>query len=489
MSTPFDRPPAWVADAVFYQIFPDRFAWSEEVGKPDGLEPWDAPPTRHGFKGGDLVGIAERLDYLSDLGITALYLNPIFQSTANHRYHTHDYYRVDPILGGKRAFRRLLDDCHERGMRVVLDGVFNHASRGFFQFSDLLENGPESPWIDWFNIKGWPLHAYDDAPPNYDAWWGIQALPEFNTDNPDVREYLMQVGEHWARQGIDGWRLDVPGEIVTPGFWEEFRERTRKVNPDLYLVGELWHNAADWITAGDRFDGTMNYILTGFNIRFAAGELVRPGLAETVSYAVHPPMDASTYGDHVESLLHMYPEHAHRANLNLLASHDTPRLSTLAGGDRQSVVLAALLMLTFPGAPCIYYGDEVGVAGRHDPDNRRTFPWDESRWDEELRRAFQSLIALRHEHPALRSTGYRRLWPPAYDNGPMLYVFLREEGDDRVLVAVNAGREKETASLSAPDLHAGSLTMIWGDGEADRGENTVRLSVPARTAGIWQLHG
>ena len=177
MKKPTVETPDWVPDAVFYQIFPDRFARSGRVNDLVNLEPWDSPPTCHGFKGGDLWGVLERLDYLQELGINAIYFCPIFQSAANHRYHTHDYYRVDPLLGGNEALRALLDAAHARGMRVVLDGVFNHASRGFFQFNHILENGPASPYVDWFTIKDYPLRAYSrKKPPNYACWWGRREL-------------------------------------------------------------------------------------------------------------------------------------------------------------------------------------------------------------------------------------------------------------------------------------------------------------------------
>lgn len=189
--------PSWVRHAVFYQIFPDRFARSMHVSKPGGLEPWDSDPTTYGYKGGDLLGVVEHLDELQDLGITALYFNPIFQSASNHRYHTHDYYQVDPLLGGNPAFEVMLRACHDRGMRVVLDGVFNHASRGFFPFNDVLENGEGSPYRDWFRIRHYPFNAYDhNQPPGYESWVGLHALPNLNTDNPEVREYIMRVGEH-----------------------------------------------------------------------------------------------------------------------------------------------------------------------------------------------------------------------------------------------------------------------------------------------------
>ncbi len=287
--------PAWARDAVFYQIFPDRFARSDRVPKPTNVLSWDSAPTQQGYHGGDLLGIVEHLDHLVDLGINAIYLTPIFQSACNHRYHTHDYYQVDPLLGGNSALRSLIEAAHARQIRVMLDGVFNHASRGFFQFHDILENGPHSAWLDWFFVQGWPLTPYDgDRPANFTGWVNNRALPKFNTDNPAVREFLMQVGEHWIREfDIDGWRLDVPGEIKTTGFWEEFRSRTRAIKPDLYLVGEIWREAADWLR-GDRFDATMNYVFAAAAIAFAAGERVSEALVSNRSYEPFPGIDAHT---------------------------------------------------------------------------------------------------------------------------------------------------------------------------------------------------
>ncbi|MEP7159098.1 MAG: alpha-amylase family glycosyl hydrolase, partial [Chloroflexota bacterium] len=259
--------PAWVADAVFYQIFPDRFAASARVEKPGPLQPWDAPPTYNGYKGGDLLGIVEHLDYLSELGINALYLTPVFSSASNHRYHTYDYYQVDPLLGGNAAFQELLDSAHARGMKVILDGVFNHSGRGFWPFHHVVENGWESPYVDWFYLDKEGLKAGKQLRPypsseegrrlaeastqghrqgevtrkvlGYRAWWDLPALPKLNTDNPFMREHLLGAAEHWLRFGIDGWRLDVAEEIDA-GYWREFRQRCRAVNPDAYIVAEIW---------------------------------------------------------------------------------------------------------------------------------------------------------------------------------------------------------------------------------------------------------
>jgi cyclomaltodextrinase / maltogenic alpha-amylase / neopullulanase len=181
--------PDWVKDAVFYQIiFPDRFAKSSRLQKPSNLETWDSRPTVRGFKGGDLLGVLEKLDYLQDLGINAVYLNPVFKSAANHRYHTYDYLSVDPLLGGNESLRALLDEAHGRGIRIILEGVFSHASRGFYKFHHILENGRHSPYIDWFIIKKFPVRAYDEGgEPNYAAWWGLHALPKLNIRNPTMR--------------------------------------------------------------------------------------------------------------------------------------------------------------------------------------------------------------------------------------------------------------------------------------------------------------
>ncbi len=329
--------PDWVKSAIFYQIFPDRFARSRAVPKPGNLERWDHPPTNHGFKGGDLIGVVERLDYLQDLGITAIYFCPIFQSTANHRYHTYDYYRVDPILGGDAALQRLLDEAHRRGIRIVIDGVFNHASRGFYQFNHLLENGPASPYLDWFHVQGWPLHAYEGhISPNYSAWWNLHALPKLNIQTPAVREFLLGVAQHWIEQGVDGWRLDVPNEIDDDGFWREFRRRVKDANPDAYIVGEIWGDASRWLQ-GDQFDAVMNYPLTKACMGFFARRTLNTELIQGTGYGDVPSLDATGFADAIDNILDLYPLDITQAQLNLLDSHDTPRFLTLAASRRERV--------------------------------------------------------------------------------------------------------------------------------------------------------
>jgi glycosidase len=471
--------PTWVHHAVFYQIFPDRFARSARVPKPSGVEPWETDPTTYGYKGGDLVGVLERLDYLADLGVNAIYLNPIFQSASNHRYHTHDYFRVDPLLGGDEAFDALLDAAHARGMRVILDGVFNHASRGFFYFNDVLENGDASPWRDWFHIENeHPINAYDHGrPPGYRAWWGMHALPKLNTDNPQMREYLMQVGEHWIRKGVDGWRLDVPDEITTPGFWEEFRERVRRVNPEAYIVGEIWHIDREALN-GRRFDALMNYAFTEAALAFAGRDRIVRELQESRGYNPWPGIDGATYAEKIETLLASYDWNVQLAQMNLLDSHDTARALSLAGGDQRTLELAALLMFTFPGAPTIYYGTEIGLdGGLPDKWARKPFPWhDESRWNHELRALYRSLTALRHGHEALRTGTYTPL-ASSYHG----YAFRRELDGVTVTVAVNSGNIQDEVCLDTPPAGREPVLVV---GEAPS-FNGLMLTLPGRSAAIW----
>jgi neopullulanase len=474
--------PDWVKDAVFYQIFPDRFARSERVPKPSNLEPWDSPPTIFGFKGGDLLGVTERLDYLRELGTTAIYFNPIFQSTANHRYHTYDYYRVDPILGGNEAFRQMLDAAHGRGIRVVLDGVFNHASRGFYQFNHALENGAASPYLDWFYFDEVRLRSGErlDAYPGpeveeclagsqdslgilgYRAWWDLPALPKLNTDTEAVRRFIFDVARHWIEFGIDGWRLDVPHEIDDDAFWQEFRHVVKAANPEAYIVGELWGDSRRWLQ-GDQFDAVMNYILNRACLGFFGGERLdtthRPG-----GYALQP-QSATQFADAIDEILALYDWEVTLVQLNLLGSHDMPRFLTLVQQDKTALKLATLFQMTFPGAPCIYYGDEIGMEGAHDPDCRRAFVWDEASWDHDLLSFFQRATCLRHEHPALRRGRYLRLHA---DDQHDVYAFARQGESETLVVVLNNGPASYDLDVPALNLFADGTALhdLWKGGRA-----------------------
>ena len=471
--------PDWVKHAVFYQIFPDRFARSQHSRHSflnnSNLEVWDAPPTYQGYKGGDLWGVIERLDYIESLGVSAIYFTPIFQSASNHRYHTHDYYQVDPMLGGNQALRVLIDAAHARNMKIVLDGVFNHSSRGFFFFHDVLENGSNSPWVNWFKIQDWPLAPYDgNLPANYDAWAGIRSLPTFNHDHPDVKEYIMKIAEYWLEFGIDGWRLDVPYDIKTPGFWQEFRQRVKGINPHAYIVGEVWTDAREWLD-GTQFDGVLNYLFNEAAIAFAVGDRIVLELVESQSYYPYPALDAAGYAAKIHSLLELYPWEIQLTQLNVLSSHDTARLISIADGDQASVELCNLLLFTFPGAPSIYYGDEVGLPGGIDPDCRRVFPL-ESDWNQDILNTHKQLISIRQNHPALRIGSYQVLYAVG-----TVYVFARTLESEELIIAVNVGTESITVNIDCRNLPKKPHQVLFGNGEITWKDNNVSLTIPPRS--------
>jgi neopullulanase len=459
--------PDWVKHAVFYQVFPDRFARGSRITHPTGLrfQEWGAKPTPNGYQGGDLYGVAEKLDYLLELGIDALYFTPIFASASNHRYHTYDYLRVDPLLGGDDALRFLLDEAHARGVRVVLDGVFNHTGRGFWAFHHILENGGDSPYIDWFHVYDWPLRPYPRArqKPNYACWWNLPDLPKLNTNCAAVREHVMQVAKHWLDFGIDGWRLDVPGEIDDDPFWQEFRRVVKGANPEAYICGEIWHEARRWLQ-GDQFDAVMNYVFTGPTIGFCAARTLRREFH-------HPhlplePLDAPAYAAKLEAMYDLYCPEVNHVQMTMLDSHDMPRLEWLAR-DRAAQKLCVLLQMTTPGAPCVYYGDEVGVTGGVDPDCRRAFPWhDEANWDRDLLDFYKRVVRLRREHEVLRTGDFEVV----YAEGQVL-AFRRTLGDAHAIVVVNAG-ESAIERVPVPGFDEGAWQRVWpasgGSGVAGR---------------------
>ena len=449
-----NRTPDWVKNAVFYQIFPDRFAWSSRVNKPGIFEKWDSLPTIHGYKGGDLMGVYEKLDYLEDLGINAIYFNPIFQSASNHRYHTHDYYQVDPLLGGNEAFKTLLDAAHKRGIRIVLDGVFNHASRGFFPFNHILESGQDSPYKDWFIVHGYPLNAYQGKP-NYACWWNNPALPKLNTENPIVRRYIMDIARYWIDQGVDGWRLDVPFEITTAGFWEEFRDVVKTANPDAYIVGEVPTEAQTWLNSGTKFDAVMNYQLTHAAVGFFGGDSFDQKLAEGMMGLPQPrSLDAPAFAKRTSELLKIYPKEFAYAQLNLLDSHDMPRFLSLMNGNVDKLRLAYTFVLTYPGAPCIYYGDEIGLDGGRDPLCRKSFSWREEDWKTDLRDAIKEAITVRHAMPALRTGSYE---PIHAQDGVLAY--LRRDELDTALVVLNNSNSAVKLNLATGDAFANGVEL------------------------------
>lgn len=469
------KTPNWIKETVFYQIFPDRFAKSSKVKKPHRIEAWDSIPTVHGYKGGDLYGVIEKLDYLQNLGITALYFNPIFQSASNHRYHTYDYYKVDPLLGGNEALKALLTECHSRGMKIVLDGVFNHSSRGFFQFHDVLENKNHSPYRDWFHINKFPLNAYTEKDVGYEAWWGLAALPKFNTTNPEVREFLFSVAEFWLQFGIDGWRLDVPNEIDDDAFWQEFRYRCRKINPECYIVGEMWNDAERYLK-GDQFDAIMNYPLTRAIFGFLGKDLNHEQISKC-GYVNITKLNAQEFAHQIDILLNKYHPVITRAQLNLLSSHDTPRALTVLNGNEKALNMAYMFLFSFVGAPCLYYGDELGLSGNHDPYCRQSMPWNrEFSWNHNLHNFIKKLVQIRHKHAALQEGSFKTLY--AKDN---IYIYARQLDTEVFIGVLNTGENIE-CNLEIPnnDDLAGDYVDVLNSGQKFEFKNTkLSITLPA----------
>ena len=477
--------PDWVKHAVFYQIFPDRFARSQQRKPVPGVrfKPWGSPPVEQGFQGGDLFGVAERLDYVQDLGITALYLNPIFASAANHRYHTFDYFNVDPLLGGNEGLRHLLDEAHDRGMRVVLDGVFNHASRGFWPFHHILENGGDSPYIDWFIINDWPLRPYQngpDKPPNYAAWWGLPALPKLNTANKEVQQYIFDIATYWVEFGIDGWRLDVPMEIDDDAFWRHFRYVVKRANPEAYICGEIWEDAQRWLQ-GDQYDAVMNYIFSWSTMSFAGARTLRSDYKR--EHLSLEPRDATQFAESIDYMYGLYDWEINHVQLNLLDSHDTARALWIMGEDVEALQLCVLFQMTMPGAPCIYYGDEIGMSSGDDPHCREAFPWhDLDKWNYTLLDYYKNLAAIRHEYEVLRTGSFERLYA-----NEEVYVFKRELNGMQAVIAVNTGHEQTRVTINLPTNAAGSYSAIWpkkGEIYEKNEANELVLEVPHRSGSV-----
>ena len=490
--------PDWFGRGVSYQIFPDRFCRSRLpdaaglVGDRTVHENWqDTPeyrPDERGeirnrdFFGGDLAGIISKLDYLKSLGVTTLYLNPIFEAASNHRYNTADYMAIDPMLGTAEDFRALCREAHARGMRVLLDGVFNHtgsASRYFNADGFYPELGAaqskDSPYYNWYHFTHWP--------DSYDAWWGIKTLPAVEENQASYRDFIIRsedsVVRHWLRCGADGWRLDVADELPDD-FIAELRQAMDAEKPDCLLLGEVWEDGSNKIAYDRRRKyllGRETHGLMNYPFRTAALDWLCGG-------------DAAAFRESMEQLRENYPSPAFYSAMNFLSTHDTPRILTLLGGEptpadkaeraaaqlspagrelaRRRLMLGALLLYTFPGSPTVYYGDEVGMEGYEDPLNRRAFPWGAE--DEGLLRWYRRLGQLRGGRPSLQRGDICYL----YADGSGLA--LRRQWDSEVTTAaMNSGKEPLTMTLSWPHPIA-TDAMTGQQFLADHG--TVRLILP-----------
>ena len=499
--------PSWFGEGVTYQIFPDRFRRSK-VPDPEGLvggrtvhQSWEEFPEyrpddrgevrNRDFFGGDFQGVLEKLDYLKSLGVETLYFNPIFEAAENHRYGTADYSRVDPMLGTNEDFARLCEEAHRQGMRVMLDGVFNHTgyvSRyfngdGFYPEAGAAQS-QESPYYSWFNFTQWPNR--------YDSWWGIYSLPAVNENDPGYREFIFggkdSVVRRWLRAGADGWRLDVADELPDD-FVHGIHEAARAEKPDAVIIGEVWEDGSTKVAYGVRrkhilgghCDGLMNYPLRSAILSFFQGG------------------GGEAFVKGMETIRENYPAFAFYSSMNSLDTHDTPRFLTLlgAGGEyrdqsrewragftlspkqlnrgRKLLKAAALLLFCFPGSPTVYYGDEVGMEGFEDPFNRQTYPWGYE--DQELLEWYRALGRLRGQRPALRRGGIRYVC----GRGPLL-AFVRESEEERLLCAFNAGKEKQTLVVEEE-----RLCPVLGQVEAAQVDGVCEITLPPRSGAVLEM--
>lgn len=416
--------PNWVKDAIFYQIFPERFFNGNPENDPPNTVPWESKPTRNNFFGGDLEGIIKKLDYLKELGINAIYLNPIFKSESNHKYNTEDYLSIDPHFGDLSIFRKLLSETHKLSIKIILDGVFNHASERFWAFDDLVNKGPKSEFKDWFYISDFPI--IKKPKPNYLTFGEEYKMPKLRIENNIVKEYIFSIIRFWGKYGIDGWRLDVPFLIKDKNFWKTFRKIVKEINPNSYLVGEIWENASLWLK-GDEFDGTMNYRLRKLIIDFF----------------VKKKISTEVFTNEIKKLLKDYSWDATLSNLNLLGSHDTERYLTLCKNNYDVFLLSYIFLFTFPGIPMIYYGDEIGMVGGEDPDCRKTMVWDRGSQNLEILKFIKKLIKARNSNKCLK-TGKIEIITSNTDG---LFIFKRYLEEEEFIIILNRAKAIEDYKL------------------------------------------
>ncbi len=457
--------PEWVQTAVFYQIFPDRFfngdrsldpadgAW-ELMGHKVTMRDWNDPPKswqKSGsldFYGGDLPGIQQKLDYLQELGVNAVYLNPIFTSKSNHRYNVDDFYNVDPHLGGNDALTALVSAMHDQDMRLILDLTPNHSSNTNPWFTAAQED-PNAPTAEYY--------TFIDHPDHYVSWLGVPTLPKLNYNSPALQAQMNDIVSYWLREpfDMDGWRMDVYNMTARQGALQRnkqagqaMRQAIKTVNPDAYYLGEHFFDGTPNLQ-GDELDATMNY--SGFNIpmwRWLAGYDNREWMGDLADDNLMP---TDAFAWQLRVFRGSVPWVIARMQFNQLGSHDSWRILSIVNEDKALVRVGVGVLMTYPGVPCVYYGDEVGLTGKKDPDNRRCMPWDETAWDQDLRDYYQRLITLRKTHPALTDGGYQDL----YAAGDW-FAYQRESAEGRLVVIAYRGSGTD-APMAIPLQHAGHV--------------------------------
>lgn len=420
--------PEWVKSTVWYQIFPERFANGREDLSPENALPWGSKdPGVNDFFGGDLQGIIDKLDYLEELGVNGIYVTPIFSAPSNHKYDTLDYYSIDPHFGDPELFRTLVSQLHQRGMRIMLDAVFNHIGSASPQWQDVVKNGAQSRYKDWFHIHSFPVKE-----DNYDRFAFTPDMPKLNTANPEVQRYLLDIALYWIREfDIDGWRLDVANE-VDHVFWKTFRQAVSAEKPDVYILGEIWHSAEPWLR-GDEFHAVMNY----------------PFTEPMMEYFADRTIPASRMAHRINAHLMNGMKQANEVMFNLLDSHDTKRLLTRCRNDEKKARALLAFMFAQTGSPCIYYGTEIGLDGENDPLCRKCMVWEKEKQNQDMLRFMKRLIALRKQEHTLLTEGNLE-WILLDDQNDLI-SFSRTLNEKTMIYFFNQG--EGTRHISLRDLN------------------------------------
>ena len=494
--------PDWVYGGVMYQIFPERFNYSDTNSLFEEKVEWGSTPKRLEFQGGDLYGIIDKLDYIKNLNVNILYLNPIFLSGSTHRYDTWDHFKVDPKLGGEKALEKLIDELHARNMKIIFDTSLNHVHPKHFAFQDIIKNGEKSKYKDWFTIYEYPVHLKyrphlyentykvgwdgnekeykkylektfleteipvknidDDGPivePSYKSWWGVPDMPKINYSCEDARKWALDVTAFWINNfNIDGWRMDVAKEIDLL-FWKDFRKTAKDSNQNVLLFSEIFGDTSQWLQ-GDMFDGTMNYSFR----------------ESMVDYFATKRMNISEFSDSLANLYFMYSFKALSSCQNLLSSHDVKRFLNRCSDD-SSIYGPIFMQATFPGIAGIYYGDEIGLNGGNEPNNREAFPWnDEGSWDINLQNYIREIMNIKSSNNILKYGNFQLL-----PNQNDAIVFRRALKDKSLLCIFN--RSEDQKNIKIPSTAHG-IEQIFGNSDIQLDDGNILISELQKNNGL-----
>ncbi len=411
--------PSWLKESIVYNIFPDSFASSKECIENNITEMKYEGNEIKTRLGGTIKGVHENLDYIQDMGFNCIYFNPIFVAGEYHKYDLLDYFHISPNLGSDEEFKNLVDDIHKRGMKVIIDGVFNHCSWYFFAFDDVVKNGKDSKYVDWFYGLEFPvIRPDDDSKPNYSCFAYEKKMPKLNTSNPEVLDYFSKVARYWIEEfGVDGWRIDVANE-VDKSFWRAFKKSCNIADPDSILIGEIWENAETWI-APDLFDSAMNYDFRRHLRDFVALNKI----------------DAKGFEARISQMLLRYPTGMLEGQLNLLDSHDVSRFLYLCENDVEKMKLALVYLFTSKGVPCVFYGDELGISGVEEFEYRAAMPWENISVD--FRSFIKKLTNLRNNKTFVYGD-----YKTVYSNSG-LYIFERAYEEVKYRISINGMNNEE----------------------------------------------